>query len=94
MNKSEGVFVWGRTVLRHIQATATKQTPLGVAPRPPESALAALVAELSAHPSEIDDVYAHLLGQLGPEEKARAAMMFSLVIHNPFAQAPNVLWFG
>lgn len=93
VQKSEGVFVWVRTVLRYIQATVAKYAEPGAAQTLSDSVLTVLVGEVTAYPSDIDDLYNHLLGQLNNRSQLKSAMMFALVIKNPFSQPPNALWF-
>lgn len=88
VTKSQGVFVWVKTVLCNIQAVVTS---LG---RLPDNAIAeALDEKISAYPSDIEDLYDHLLKQTNSSQISMTALMFGLVIDNPFAQPPNAMWF-
>lgn len=59
-----------------------------------EKMLERLVSDtLRTYPPGIDELYAHLLGQLHETELRSASMMLSLVKENPYRQLPNALWF-
>lgn len=95
VEKSEGVFVWVKTVLRNIQALVASHARLAGDKLLSDASLVALMGnELLAYPSDIDDLYDHLLQRLNLGQRSTAALMFALVIQNPFSQPPNALWFS
>lgn len=95
VEKSEGVFVWVKTVLRNIQALVASHARLANDTLVSDASLAALVGdELLGYPPDIDDLYDHLLQRLSLRARSTAALMFALVISNLFVQPPNALWFS
>lgn len=86
--KSQGIFVWAKTVLRNIQAMVTSLGPLR------DSEVAKFVSKaVSAYPHDIYDLYDHLLSQVDSRQKSMTALMFGLVLGNPFDEPPNAMWF-
>lgn len=87
-DKSDGVFVWVKTVLSNVQAMVASSLPLS------DSAILRIVGDdVSAYPSDIDDLYDHLLKQVDNDHRTKSGIYFSLVIDNRFAQPPNAMWF-
>lgn len=88
VDKSQGVFVWAKTMLRNVQAVVTSLGPL------PYSEMANIVhKKISAYPSGLDDLYDHILNQVDSSQTSMSALMFGLVLDNPFPQPPNAMWF-
>ncbi|KAK9772426.1 hypothetical protein SCAR479_10964 [Seiridium cardinale] len=83
VQKSEGVFLWARVVVRSLVSLASSGLNEFQ-----------LQQRLESYPADIYELYDNLLESLGPEERLRSNQMLLLATQNPFAQALNALWFS
>ncbi|KAK6084867.1 hypothetical protein SCUP234_03050 [Seiridium cupressi] len=83
VQKSEGVFLWARVVVRSLVSLASSGLNE-----------CQLQQRLESYPADIYELYDNLLESLGPEERLRSNQMLLLATQNPFAQALNALWFS
>ena len=81
VNKSEGVFLWARVVVRSLLSLAGRGTTAEQ-----------LLQVLDAYPTDIEALYDQMLSSLAPDEHASAHRMLLLTAQNPFAQSVNALW--
>ncbi|KUI69202.1 hypothetical protein VM1G_05163 [Cytospora mali] len=79
--RSEGVFVWVRTAVRSFLTLMRR----GAEPE-------VILNQVRKYPSDIYELYNHLLRSLQPEEQSAATHMIRIIIGNPFSQPPNALW--
>lgn len=82
VEKSEGVFLWARVVVRSLLSLA-KHGATGEQ----------LLQCIDAYPTDVEGLFDYMLRSIGSHEQLRSNQMLLLAARNPFAQPLNALWF-
>lgn len=93
VQKSKGSFSWLHTVLATIAASSHGIVWSEIPANSRIATLAGLVgSDILAYPSDMNDLYKHVLGGLTAYEQSQAAEIFTTIFWSSFPHPPNALW--